>query len=253
MIPSNDYSYLGSGSMLIREFGSAAPFLTAGNCSAVNLSPQEEVLSLPDRTQPGGNKRNEVRRLTGVDMSYTFHDFSAENFARGLRAEVDDVVAGDTSASPEPVVAYAGGYTPLARLATAITSVQPVGGGVAYDVDDDYELRDGVLFLPTGTTIPAPVAGAANAEVVYTYGAQKKVEALVNPNMQYEVMFIGLNEARSGKRVRVRMHKISGGVLQQMALIGDDYGAGEVNGGLLADTTKTGAGISQYFTVEVED
>jgi hypothetical protein len=251
MIPSQDYSYLGSGSMLIREYGAAAPFLSAGNCSALNLSPQEEVKELPDYTQPGGNKRNEVRRLTGVDFGYTFHDFSAENFARGLRAEVADVIAGTGTA--ESVVAYKGGYTPLAKIAKTISSVEPVGGGTAYTVGSDYELRDGQLYIPTGSTITAPASGAANIEVDYTYDAQKKVEALVNSNKQYEVMFVGLNEARSGKRVRVRMHKVSGGVLQQMAVLGEDYGAGEINGSLLSDSTKTGTGISPYFTVEIED
>lgn len=251
MIPSTDYSYLGSGSMLIREYGSAAPFLTSGNCSALTFSPQENVISLQDYTQPGGNKRNEVRRLQGVDMSYTFHDYSAENFARGLRADVSTVVAG--TALAEAVVGYKGGYGPLARIATAITSVEPVGGGTPYTAGTDYELRDGVIYIPSTSTIPDPVAGAANFEVEYAYAAQKKVEALVNPNLQYEVLFLGLNEARSGKRVRVHAHKVSGGVLQQMALIGEEFGAGEVNGSLVSDTTKTGDGISQYFTIEIED
>ena len=70
-IPSTDYSALLSGSMLIREFGAAVPFLSAGNVSALTLSPQEDVMKLPDYTQPGGNIRNEVRRLTGVDFSFT--------------------------------------------------------------------------------------------------------------------------------------------------------------------------------------
>lgn len=251
MLPSQDYSYLGSGSMLIREYQAAAPFMSAGNCSAVNLAPQEDVKKLPDHTQPGGGTRNEVRRVTGVDISWTFHDFSAENFARGLRADVTTIAGGNANA--EPVVAYKGGYTPLAKIASAITSVEPVGGGTAYDEFDDYELRDGQLFIPSGSSIPAPVSGAPNCEVDYSFAAQKKVEALVNPNKQYEVMFVGLNEARSGKEVRVRAHKISGGILQQMALIGDDHGAGEVNGGLMSDSTKTGNGISRYFTVEFVD
>lgn len=245
-----DKSYIGSGNLMIREFGAAAPFVEIGNVSACNLSPQEDVKSLPDHTKPGGGKRNEVRRITGVDLSYTFHDFSAENFARALRGSVATIAAG--TATAESVVAYEGGYTPLAKIATTITSVEPVGGGTPYVEGDDYELRDGQLYIPDGSAIPAPVAGAANVDVDYTYAAQKKVQALVNSNKQYELLFIGLNEAQSGKRCRVRCHKVAGGVLQQMALIGEDYGAGEVNGGLLADTSK-GTGESQYFTDERED
>lgn len=248
---SIDYSYIGSGNILIREYGAAAPFVEVGNCSALSLSPQEDIKELQDFTTPGGGKRNEVRRLTGVELAYTFHDFSPENFARGLRAQSTAITAG--TATSEDVVAYEGGYTPLSRIATSITSVTGQGGTPTYSAGTDYELRDGQLYIPDGSTIPAPVAGAANLEVTYTYAAQKKVQALVDSNKQYELVFMGLNEARSGKKVRVRLHKVSGGVIQQFALIGDDYGAGEVGGALLADTTKTGAGISKYFTVEMED
>lgn len=250
-IPTQDFSALLSGSMLIREFQSAAPFLPVGNVSALTLSPQEDVKTLQDFTQPGGGKRNEVRRLTGVDFSFTFTDYSAENFARGLRADIETIAA--STASAEAVVAYKGGYVPLAKIATAITSVEPVGGGTPFTSPGDYELRDGQLYIPAGSTIPTVVSGAANIEVDYSFGAQKKVQALVNSNMQYEVLFVGLNEARSGKAVRVHLYKVSGSVLQEMALIGDDFLQGQVNGALLSDGSKTGDGVSQYFTVEVVD
>lgn len=250
MIPSDDHSYIGTGSILIREYGAAAPLVSVGNCSALNLSPQEDVKQLQDFTQPGGGLRSQVRRVTGVDMSYTFHDFSSANFARGLRADSSDIAAG--TATAEDAVAYEGGYTSLAKIADAITSVTGPGGTPTYVADTDYELRDGMLYIPDGSSIPAPVSGAANVEVNYSYRAQKKVEALVNSNVQYELVFVGLNEARSGKRVRVTCHKVSGGVLQQMALIGEDYGAGEINGALLADTSRA-TGLSQYMTVEQED
>lgn len=250
MIPSTDYSYLGSGSILIREFGSAAPLVSLGNCSALTFSPQEDVKTQLDSTQPGGNKRNEVRRLTGVDVSFTFHDFGASQFAIGLRSAATPITAG--TATDEAAVAYKGGYTKLAKIAKTITNVEPAGGGVPYTAGTDYELRDGMLFIPSTSTITAPVSGAANVDVTYAYDAQEKVEALIASNKQYELLFVGLNEAQSGKRVRVHAYKVSGGVIQEMALIGEDFGAGQISGALLPDGSKTGAGISQYFTWENE-
>lgn len=249
-IPSVDYSYLGSGSILFREFGSATPLVTIGNCTELKFTPQEEVKSLLDSTQPGGNKRNEVRRLTGVDMSLTFTDFNAQNFALGLRSSATTIAGG--TATDEAAVAYKGGYTKLAKIAKTITTVEPAGGGTAYTAGTDYELRDGMLYIPSTSTIAAPVAGAANIDVTYTYDAQEKVEALVSSNKQYELVFVGLNEARSGKRVRVHAYKVSGGVLQEMSVIGEDFASGTINGALLADGTKTGDGISQYMTWENE-
>ena len=249
-IPSIDYSYLGSGSILFREFGAAAPLLTIGNCTELKFSPQEDVKSQLDSTQPGGNKRNEVRRLTGVDINFTFTDFNAQNFALGLRSAATTISAG--TATDEAAVAYKGGYTKLAKIAKTITTVEPAGGGAAYTAGTDYELRDGMLFIPSTSTIAAPVSGAANIDVTYTYAAQEKVEALIASNKQYELIFVGLNEAQSGKRVRVHAYKVSGGVIQEMALIGEDFGAGQISGALLSDGTKTGEGVSQYFTWENE-
>lgn len=248
---AQDYSYIGSGNIYLREYGSAAPFVDVGNCSALTISPQEEERTLADYTKPGGGTRAEVRRLTGVEVAYTFHDFSPANFERALRGESTTVAGG--TATDETVVAYKGGFTPLAKIPTAITTVEPAGGGTAYTVNTDYVLQDGGIYIPSGSSITDPVGGAANIQVTYTYGAQKKVEALVNGNVQYEMLFVGLNEARSSKKTRVTIHKVSAGVLQQMALIGDDFGAGEVTGKALSDTTKSGAGISQYMTIEIED
>lgn len=248
---STDYSYIGTGNIYLREYGAAAPLVGVGNCSALSFSPQEDTKSLADFTTPGGGARNEISRLTGVEISYTFHDFSPENFARALRAAVTNVTAG--TASAELVVAYKGGFASTAKIPTAITTVTGTGGTPTYTVGTDYELRDGGIYIPSTSTITDPASGAANIKVTYTYAAQKVVQALVNSNKQYELVFVGLNEARSGKRTRVTAFKCSAGLLQNMALIGDDYGAGEVAGKVLSDTTKTGAGVSKYFTVEMED
>lgn len=245
-----DHSYLGSGKTLIREYGAAAPFDEIGNCSALTLSPQEEKKNLPDHTNPGGGNRNEVARLTGVECAYTFHDFAAENFARTLRSSVTALAAGNIL--DEDVVAYKGGFTPLAKVASGITAVKGASGSTTYTSGTDYEFRDGGIFLPADSSIPVPTAGAPNIKVTYANAAQKRVEALTQSAKQYEMLFVGLNEAQSGKRVRVHVHKVSGGLLASMGLIGEDYGAGEVTGGLMADTTK-GTGLSQYFTVTMED
>lgn len=245
-ISAPDYSYLGSGHVLIREFGAAAPFLAIGNCSALGFSPQLNTLQLPDFTNPGGGTRNRVDRVTDVQFNFTFHDFKAENYARFLRGTAADVASGTVAA--EPVVGYKGGFVPLAKYANAISSVEPVGGGVPYTAGTDYELDRGGLFLPAGSTIPNPVAGAPNFEVDYAYDAHSVAEALTTAAKWYTLLFLGLNEARSGKAVRATAHKITGGVLAEMALLGEDYGGGEVSGSLLPDDSK-GPALSKYLQI----
>ena len=245
-----DHSYLGSGKVWVREYGAAAAFIDIGNCSALSFSPQTKVIELADHTQPGGGMRNSVERPTGVEMGVTFHDFAASNLAIFLRSNATAVAAGTVTA--EEVVAYKGGFTPLAKVASSITTVTNATSATTYVAGTDYEFMDGGIFIPTGSSITAPVAGAANIKVTYTNAAQQVVQALTSAGKHYEVLFVGLNEAQSGKRVQVRAHKVAIGVLQQWGLIAESHGAGEVTSRLLSDTTK-GAGESAYFKAVLED
>ncbi|TAA27670.1 hypothetical protein EA661_13025 [Pseudoxanthomonas winnipegensis] len=243
-----DYSYLGSGKLLVREFGSAAPFVEVGNCSAVTLTPQTNSIVLADSTQPGGGTRNQVDRVTGWQLAYTFTDLSPDNLARATRGTASAITAG--TVTDETAVAYLGGSTPLLNPAATITTVKGASGSTTYTAGTDYELRDGMLYIPSTSSIPAPVAGAANVKVTYTNVAGQRVEAQTTSQKNYEFLFAGLNEARSGKPVRLNAYKVSGGVLQEMALIGDQFGSFQVTGGLLADTSKP-AGKSQYFNAVI--
>jgi hypothetical protein len=248
---NEDKSYIGSGNILIREYGAAAPLIEVGNCSKLTLTHGEDVKQLKNFRRPGGGINKEVRRLSGVEMNYAFHDLTTENYARSLRSDTTAIVAG--TSTDEELVAYKGGYTSAAKIITAITSVKSIGGVTTYDVGDDYELRDGMLYIPAGSAIADPVAGAANVEITYTYVAQSKVEAFTNTAKEYEVVFMGLNEAQSGKRVRITCRKVSGGVLKEMNAIGEEFGVGDVTGALQADNTVTDPDESPYYKIEMED
>jgi hypothetical protein len=248
---NQDKSYIGAGNILIREYGSAAPLVEIGNCSKLTLTHGESVKKLRNFRRTGGGTNKEVRRLEDIEMNYAFHDFTPENFARALRSDTTAIVAG--TSTDEELVAYKGGYTSAAKIINAITSVKSIGGVTTYDVGDDYELRDGMLYIPAGSAIVDPVAGAANVEITYTYLAQSRVEAFTNTAKDYEIVFMGLNEAQSGKRSRITCRKVSGGVLKEMSAIGEEFGVGDVSGALQADNTITDPDESPYYKIEMED
>lgn len=245
-----DYSYLGAGKAYIREYGAEAPFLEIGNASAVNLGVTEQSITLQDHTQPGGGTYNEVKRIESVDLNITMHDLSPANIARAFLGTVSSTVAGNASA--EPVVAYKGGFVPLAHVPSSITAVTGPGGTPTYSEGTDYEFRDGGLWIPATSTIAAPVGGVANIEVTYAYQAQDTVQAMTAAAKDYELVFVGLNEARSGKPVRVTVHRVRFGPAQTLALVSaDEHAALEVAGRVQSDTSKSGVGISKYFKAEV--
>jgi len=125
-----DYSYLGAGKCMLREFGAAAPFIEVGNCSALSFGITEQAISQKDYTKPGGGTFNEVKRVEGVDCNMTLCELSPKNLARALMGGTTNTAAG--TGTDVPVVAYEGGFTPLPHVPLAIQSVEPAGGGAAY-------------------------------------------------------------------------------------------------------------------------
>lgn len=120
-------------------------------------------------------------------------------------------------------------------------------GPTAPVANTDYEVRPGGIFFYTGK-----VLAGVSAQVDYTKAAADLVQALVASAKEYEIVFDGLNEARSGKRTRITAYRVKAGALANLALIGEDYAAIDWTGKLLKDTSKTGNGVSQYFKVDIE-
>lgn len=251
MSHASDYSYLGSGIILIRPWGTTEKFEEVGNCSAFGAQPQTNRITLADFTNPGGGTRNGVDRVTDWTLSYTFHDFNAANLARVTRGKASTVASG--TVTEEAAYTYKGTYVPLKYPASAITKVEPAGGGTAYTAGTDYILDRGMLYIPPGSGI-SDATSAANVDVTYTRKAHGHVEGAVVAQQYYEMQFHGQNEARSGKEVRMVCHKVSGGVVDQLQLLGDQFGGGTVSGLLNADPAKAvDSNTSRYFYWQVAE
>lgn len=249
-----DYSFVGSGILVAREYGTQTPLIEVGNCSAITITPQTNRLALPDYRNPGGGERNSIERVTGFDFAITFHDLNKLNIARFGRG----YAASESSATVtnEEHAAYkstTGTWVSLAYIATAITSVAPAGGGSAYVVDEDYIFDRGMLYIPADSGIPDPDSGEANIQVTYTKAAHDRVQVAVTAQKFFEMEFRGANEARSGKLLSAKLHKVSGGFFGELALVGEDYAGPQVTNRLVYDSTKAvDANTSGYFVWDQE-
>lgn len=243
------YAYLGSGKIKMREVGAAAPFIEVGNCSALTFGAQLDSKELKNFTKPGGGTYAKVDRVSSVTVSLTAHDLNGANLARASGGAVSSQAAGTVTS--EAVVAYKGGTTALSRPPSAITTVTGPGGTPSYNAGTDYRVTPGGLEIPDTSTIPAPVAGAANIAVTYANTAQQVVQAMVNSGKEYEILFEGLNEAESDSPVIVQAYRVKFAPAQAINFIGDDFAALELNGTALADGNKVGTGISQYWKATI--
>lgn len=244
-----DYSYLGSGRVYLKEIGGSAGLLEVGNCSALAFSVTEETKELKDFTQPGGGTYNEVRRINAVECSITMHDMNAANLARALYGSATAGTAGSTTAEIHAGV-KPGDFVAFNKIPTGSIVINTVDTPETLVEGTDYEVRPGgVYILPTTTKV---IAGGEALDIDYAHAASDVVQALTTSGKEYEMVFAGLNEARSGKATVVKAYRVKIGALQNLGLIGEEYAALEVTGKLLKDTTKTGAGVSQYFKVDIQ-
>lgn len=243
-----DYSYLGSGRVYLRDRGATGGLIEVGNCSALSFAITEDAKELKDFTQPGGGTYNEVKRISAVESTITMHDFSPENLSRAVYGGTSSITS--AAVVDEVQTAYKGAFVPFAFLpaSTPAPVIKNQAGSTTYVEGTDYELRPGGIKILTAGAI----VDASQIKCSYTKAGADVVQALITSGKEYEIVFDGLNEARSGKRTRITAHRVKVGAAKQLDFIGEDYGALEVTGKLLKDTTKTGANISQYFKVEIE-
>lgn len=237
-----DYSYIGVGQVFLRDRNGEGGLVPIGNCSALNFAVQEETKELRDHTAAGGGMRNEVRRITGVECGITMHDLSAANLAIALYGSAD-AVAGATI-SQEIITVTKGALVKLAHVAptevvvTENTDETPD----TYVLGTDYEVRAGGIWFPADSTIE----GAA-VRVAYEHPGYDVVQALIAAAGEYELLFEGVNEARSGKEAVVNAHRVRFGPAANLGLISDDYAGLELTGKLLSDDSQS-AGVSRFFT-----
>lgn len=231
--------YLTSGQVYLRDADDpAAPMLPVGNCSALTLSAEEEVIEQQDFTTPGGGTYAEVRRIKGVKVNMTLHDFNRENIARATKGTVTGVAAGTITA--EPHTAHKGALIRLAHPSPSSVAVK--NGATTYVAGTDYEVRGEGVFVTESSNIPDATA----VTVDYAHAEYDVVEALTSSGKNWHLSFGGMNEADSDKPVVLDVWKLSLGGANELSMIGTDMGELAFEGKCLADTTK-GTGSSKFY------
>ncbi|CAM3349184.1 hypothetical protein [Paracidovorax anthurii] len=234
------------GQVYAKSYGSAAAPAPIGNVLELGLEHTEDVQRQEDMTVLGGGTHGEVRRVTDVKVKMKIADLNVVNLARATLATVAGIEAG-TVTDEAFTVSGLGTLLPLMHIdPTAVT----IKKGTVANSATAVTMAGNYLVKPEGIVLldGAPdIALADKLWVSYSYGAYAAIEALTTKAPELQLLFGGLNEADSGKPVVVDIWRASQGVTKALSLINKGFGALDVEGTVLQDPTKTGAGISKYY------
>lgn len=239
------YPYLGSGKIYARVAGAAAGLMELGNASKLELSAKEEKQTLKDFTKPGGGSYASISRIDTVSVQMTLHDLNKTNVARAVFGSGSAVTG--AAVVDEVVTGYKGALAPLAHPNPTAVTVTHSTSIPVYVANVDYEVRAGGIFIIAAGAI----TDAQSLKVDYTYAAYDKVEAMTESSIILELHFEGLNEANSGKPVIVDIYRAQLSPSKALSLLGEKFADLELEAEVIKDPSKSGAGISQYFRVQL--
>jgi len=236
-----DKSYIGKGTIYMGT--SADLLISVGNCSKLTIGATEEEQTLKDYQNAGGGDANVLKRIDSAEVNITAHDFNVRNIAQAFFGGTDAVTAGAVSGEAQTTPSDVSADFLLTTDFMIDTDIAVTEA--TYTEGTDFEVTSGGLIILASGTIPASTALA----ISYTKKAVDVVELLVNAGQEYVARFVGLNEAQSGTPVVVDLWRVKFGPTQAWDLIGDEFGAIELAGKLLKDSSITTAGLSQYAKV----
>lgn len=149
----------------------------------------------------------------------------------------------------EAHTAYKGGLIRLAHPgASAVGVALASAPSTPIAASGNYEVRaEGVFVLDDAAAIDDGDA----LLIDYTHPAYDLVEALTSSAKILELSFGGVNEADSGNPVIVDLFRVQIGAAKNLGLINDNFAELQVDGEVLVDPSKTGAGTSRFFRVQM--
>ena len=207
-----------------------------GHLADLNLSHKTPVLA--HKASPTGHRSLDHRMVKqkSATVNLTIEEFTKENLALALYG--NHVTGSTGSVTDEPV----GGATPVVGdryflahpKVSALVVVDSAGTpatltlGTHYTADTDF---GSIQFLDvTGFTAPYKAS--------YTYGVATEIGIFTQPLPERYLRLEGLNTAQANAKVLVELYRVAFDPLKELSLISDEYNKFEMEGSLLADTTK---------------
>ncbi|WP_416311168.1 hypothetical protein [Pseudomonas sp. W03] len=245
MILTPDRSLIGYGPLESKRYQAQSGYNEIGNSSDLKLAHATEKKSLPNyRTGVGNN--NSKTRITAVTGSFTLYDWTPSALAFALNSAVRGVTAGTVTDEVHPTAGTAGEHIVLNDLPDPTQSFTvKTAADLALVAGEDYLVTPYGLQVTSGSKIDE-----TGIKVTYTKIKADVIEVFAGASLEHSLHFSGLNDAQDGKPYDVTLYRAKFDVVQELPISGTgDYHPLAITFEALADITRVGAGLSQFYTI----
>lgn len=235
---------LNSGVVYARVAGSATPMQSIGGIEELKIDIKDKKLKQPEMSKGGGGNRAIVSRVEEITFNAKLQDINAINLSRAVFGSTS-LVAANTVVN-EAVTAYRGGLIRLAHIQP--TALVLKKGAAIIDAAGNFEVRPEGIFVFDDAI---DIMDETPLMVDYSHSGYDLIEALAAAAPTLEMSYAGVNEADSGNPCTVDLFRVKLGAAKSLGLINKDFGTLDIDGEVMADPTKVGAGISRFFRVQM--
>lgn len=248
-LTSETRGYQGRGRFILRPIGGGRPF-ELGNVTSFTESIEIDRQSRQDYTTAAGGELDVTERVSSFTFEATCNDISPRNIAAAFLANAEQLGAQEISG--ELIDSWPGtrlGFRYIPDPDQAITVATDEETPVTLVEGEDYDrtphgirIKDepeNIIYEDENTAI--------KLKVTYNRNPQYLIQALAAAQQLYELRWEGLNAVDGGNPLhatyfRVKLSPTSG--FQRHG--GDDFAELTLSGTVLADDSRTGAGLSKF-------
>jgi hypothetical protein len=218
------------------ESGLPIEVRSPGNVAELKLSLKTDVLEHYESQTGQRTLDHRMVKQKSATVNLTIEEFTKENLALALYG--NHVVGTSGTVTAEPV----GGATPIvgdryflahpkvSSLVVVDSAATPatLALGTNYTADTDF---GALQFLEiTGFTPPFKAS--------YAYGVATEIGIFTQALPERFLRLEGVNTAQGNAKVLVEIYRVAFDPLKEISFISDEYNKFELEGSLLADTTK---------------
>lgn len=206
-----------------------------GNVAELKLSLKTDVVEHFESQTGQRSLDHRMVKQKSATVMLTIEEFTKENLALALYGNHIATASGNVTAEPLPNPVVIGDRYVLAHPKVSSVVVRDSAAtpatlvdGTDYTADPDF---GAIQFLKTtGFTQPF--------KVNYAYGAVTEIGIFTQPLPERFLRLEGINTAQGNAKVLVELYRIAFDPLKELGLITEEYNKFELEGSLLADSTK---------------